>query len=98
MSAPTTPTIANQADLDAWNAAELRRLLNREHGVIESTDDLKGWHLVSANLTKPGVYRYCISRYTNNGAEIRHGYVAQHIITLAIMLRYLSRPNGYTLP
>lgn len=94
---PTVPTINSQAELDAWNAAELRRL-NREHGVIDDIEDLRGWHLVEAELRKPGVYRHVISRHRDNGAELRHGFASQKLITTAREIGYLSAPNGYTLP
>lgn len=78
---------------------DLLREMNRMHGVIESVNDLHGWHLVEAELCKPGVYRIVTSRRcSNGGAEMRHGFSDQAIITTAIELGYLSAPNGYTLP
>lgn len=72
--------------------------LNRENGVVERVEDLRGWHLVEAELRKPGVYRIVTNRYTNSGAELRHGFASQRIITTARELGYLSAPNGFTLP
>jgi len=80
-------------------AVEARReQLNREHGVIETVNELFGWHLVDAFLHRPGVYRIAISRKLNNGAEFRNGFARQEIITAAREFGYLSAPNGYTLP
>lgn len=80
---------------------ELERL-NREHGVIESVNELSGWHLVGAQLSKPGVYRIQISRERRICGmaywEFKHGFASQHIITTARELGLLSAPNGYTLP
>jgi hypothetical protein len=72
--------------------------LNRQYGVIDSANDLRGWHLVWAELYKPGVYRILTSRRLGRGAEMRHGFARQEIITIARELGYLSAPNGYTLP
>lgn len=72
--------------------------LNRKYGVLEKVDDLRGWHLVEAELRKPGVYRIVTSRYTQGGAELRHGFASQQIITTARELGYLSAPNGFTMP
>ena len=80
-----------------WQEDTLLRL-NRENGVIEDIEDLRGWHLVEAELRKPGVYRIVTSRYTREGAEMRHGFASQKIITTARELGYLSAPNGFTLP
>ena len=71
---------------------------NQEHGVIEHVNQLCGWHLVNASLHKPGVYRICISRRLNPGAEMINGFASQSIITTARELGYLSAPNGFTLP
>jgi hypothetical protein len=72
--------------------------LNRENGVIEGIEELRGWHLVEATLYKRGVYRIVVSRHTGGGAELRHGFVSQHMLATARELGYLSAPNGYTLP
>jgi len=72
--------------------------LNRENGVIESVDDLHGWHLVEAELRNPEVYRITMSRYTRSGVEMRHGFASQQIITTAREIGYLSTPNGFILP
>ena len=77
---------------------ELRESLDRQHGVIKTVNDLKGWHLVEAELRKPGVYRIITSRRRGAGAELRHGFASQQIITTARELGYLSAPNGFTLP
>lgn len=79
------------------NDAELQRL-NREHGVIEDINELKGWHLAECAIYKPGVYRGHISRWLNGGAEFKQFYARQDMIRLAVELKYLSKPNGYTLP
>ena len=73
--------------------------LNRENGVIESVEDLRGWHLVHAELWKRGVYRIMISRYLIcGGAEMLHGFASQTIITTAREIGYLSASNGFILP
>jgi hypothetical protein len=86
-----------QKEYENWKKDELERL-NREYGVIEDIEQLRGWHLVEAELRKPGVYRIVTSRYTRNGAELRHGFASQRLITTARELGYLSAPNGFTLP
>ena len=90
-----TTTDGSSLDVDPRSALQE---LNRKYGVLESVDDLRGWHLVEAELCKPGVYRIVTSRYTNGGAEMRHGFASQQIITTARELGYLSAPNGFTLP
>lgn len=81
------------------NAEERLRELDRIHGVIEDVNDLRGWHLVEAQVYKPGVYRFTMSKRLGFGSvEFRHGFAKQSVITLARELGYLSAPNGYTLP
>ena len=95
---PLTGNLAEQ--LRQCTEDEFSRL-NRRYGVVESVDDLRGWHLVAASQTKPGVYRIEISRgptALNHAYQYRHGYASQAIITTAIELGFLSKPNGYTLP
>jgi hypothetical protein len=77
---------------------ELLRRYNYENGVIERVDQLKGWHLAECELYKPGVYRGFISGWFNGVAHFNRFYAKQDIIRLAIELKYLSKPNGYTLP
>lgn len=74
------------------------RDLNLQYGVIENVDDLRGWHLVEAKLSRPGTYRITTSRFTQTGAESRNGFASQKLITTARELGYLSAPSGYTLP
>lgn len=90
-------TPRTQQQYENWKQDELERL-NREYSVIENVDDLRGWHLVEAEIRKPGVYRIVTSRYTHGGSEMRHGFASQQIITTARELGYLSTPNGFTLP
>lgn len=86
------------AEFAKWDHEELAKELNRRYNVKESVDWLKGFHLVGAELWKPGVYRIMISRWTSKGAEFQHGFASQQIITTARELGYLTAPNGYTLP
>lgn len=65
---------------------------------IGTVNELKGWHLVSAEHWKPGMYRICITRRIGNGAEMINGFASKAILTTARELKYLSAPNGYTLP
>jgi len=93
---PPTKEPAGSLVLDPRSA--LFEEMNRKYGVLEKVDDLRGWHLVEAELRKPGVYRIVTSRRRGNGAEMRHGFASQKIITAARELGYLSAPNGFTLP
>jgi hypothetical protein len=69
-----------------------------EFGYFRSPAHLAGWHLVSATLLRPGVYRVECSRRTGRLAEMRIDICRQEIVTCARELGYLSAPNGYTLP
>lgn len=69
----------NQAELDHLNAAEKARL-DREHGVINSIDDLDGWKIMGVVAFKPGVVKWFAERnclptmYCPSGRERREGY------------------------
>ncbi len=80
-----------------FDQEETMKELNRRYGVIESVDELKGWHLVSADLQKPGAYRISMSRTWGAGSEMRHGFVSQEILTTARELGYVTQ-NGFTMP
>lgn len=86
-----------QQEYDNWKEDTLAKL-NLEYGVIETVDELLGWHLVEATTYKPGVFRIIISKYTQGGAEMKHGFAKKSVITTARELGYLSAPNGFTLP
>lgn len=82
-------TLSTQHEVFGWIA---------KHGVVESAEELRGWHLVDASLHKPGVYSIAVTRKDGSRAEMRRGFAKQSIITIAREMGYLSAPNGFTLP
>lgn len=87
----------NEAEYKLRRQQTLDRL-NRENGVIENVNELNGWHLAECEPYKPGVYRGHLSRWIGGVAEFKSFFAKQDIIRLAVELKYLSKPNGYTLP
>lgn len=72
---------------------------DNRHNVIKTVDELRGWHISNCWLHKPGVYQMYISRHIfPRGAKMIRVFANQKIVTTAIELGYLSRPNGFTLP
>jgi len=78
---------------------ELRRKeLNRRYNVYEKPEQLRGWHLASCLLHKPGVYRIMLTYRHADGAVCVHGYVAQDVLRVAREQGFVSAPNGFTMP
>lgn len=82
-------TMSTQYETRGWIA---------KNGVVESAEELRGWHLVDACLHKPGVYSIEVTRKEGSRAEMRRGFAKQSIITIAREMGYLSASNGFTLP
>lgn len=77
---------------------EERQSLNNRNNVFSKVDHFKGWHLVSCRVWKRGVYRFEISRNSPLfGTSLIAGFARQALITTAIELGVLSRPNGRTM-
>lgn len=80
-----------------------KRLADAEddrHHVFKHPKEFAGWHIVSAEIYKPGIYRFCITgeKLRGAGKEMIHGFCAQNILTVAIEQKLCTRPNGFTLP
>ncbi len=85
-------------ELYKWDCAETLKELNRRYNVIESVDELKGWHIFESTPYKPGVIRVMLTRPSGNGYRMIHGFVSTHILTTARELGYIAKSNGRSLP
>ena len=74
-----------------------REVLDRINNVFHSPDYFLGWHVASARMHKPGVYRFEITRRISGGAEQRIGFCKQQVLTTAIEQGLCTRPNGFTM-
>lgn len=72
--------------------------LNNRNNVIERVDNLRGWHIGSCELWKPGVYKITITRHKGMGMEMINGFCSQDVLRLAIEQKIVSKPDGYITP
>ncbi len=90
------------ADLFEWGYREdetyrawiqrKKEILDKEYGVVKTVDEMKGWICSSAELWKPGVYKFRMQR-TQGDFHYQHiGFCNQDILRVAIELGYLTKP------
>lgn len=61
-----------------------------------TVDDLRGWHLVSAEDWTKDYYRIFITKKVHNYYKSKNAYCRKTVLTTARELGYLTR-NGYTI-
>lgn len=72
--------------------------LNRQHGVLESPEGFKGWHLFWSHNYKPGVIHGQISRWINGGYEMKFFFCSVDVLRVARELGYIAKSNNLSLP
>ena len=85
-------------DFIKWDHEETLKELNHRYGVIDSVDDLKGWHLAGSEPYKPGVLRIMLTCPNGNGYRMINGFCSVAILTTAIELGYIAKSDGYMTP
>lgn len=56
--------------------------LDREHNVIHSVLELRGWDVIGLERYKPGVIRYHARREVAGGVELRIGYAQDEVFSV----------------
>lgn len=69
--------------------------LDVEHGVIDSPDEFRGWHLAWSKPRKPGVLHGELTRQIAGGYELRHFFCSVDCLRVARELGLIARSDGF---
>lgn len=68
----------SQKEYDEWIRSEKERL-DREHNVIHSLSELRGWDIIRLERWKKGVVRYHAYRAVSSGGEFKCGFAKDEV-------------------